>query len=262
MSKQTLEQIDRNKNWMLMTPEELLLGKSDNDPLKVSGAGKHDASKPSREEEYYLGKSETKPNSAANPWRESEQSPWRLGHEELGDHDDSATVARLKADEQELKKLTGNQDLKSVVPSDLDDRALPADTRPAGFSDIFHMGGGTTAADVKATLQHEAMMQDFRRANDMPLDRPKMSFRSDQSTGLEGPMRPSADAFGLRAKQSDKPNPLSRAYGTLPPIAPGAPQKTFGSTSLVPPSTFDTTPQQTNSAPPRPTFLAPKRPFF
>jgi len=252
-SKQALEQMERKKNWMLLTPEELLLGRPEDDPLQPSGPAKTQPAKPSRREDYYFGKSSNKPATEGAPWLESERNPWRARTDDPALREETDAPAGVKASEQALRNavLTGDEERPLLSPS-----------QRGNFSDIFHVGDGPSPADERAALHHKALMRDYSRAIGLPEDLSPRDSHSARSLETVGPARPGAEVFGFRPKSTDQPNPLSPAYGKLLPLPPGAPQTGFGSTSLLPTTTLNTDQAPSDPSPPKPTFMAPRRPFL
>jgi len=248
LSKQALQQMERNKNWILMTPEELLLGSSGEEALKPSGSGAEERAKQARLQEYYLRRSGLRPGAQGGPWRDSEGAAWGAQLAKEGSAEDAAMPANIRASEKALLK---------AVTSGLDDESSSLSHAHSGFSDIFHMGGEKSPAEERSMLQHKANMQEYRRVIGAPLDQTASDFRSAHR--IDAPAPGATDFVTARANQPDR---LSPAYGTLPPLAPGPAQKTFGSTSLLPTTPFITDQHPTDTAPPKPTFLAPKRPFL
>ena len=248
LSKQALQQMERNKNWILMTPEEMILGTPSEETLKPSGSSAEERAKQGRLQDYYYRRSGLRPEASGGPWRDSEGASWGAQVAKDGGAEDSRMPANIRASEKALLK---------AVTSGLDDESTRLNNSHNGFSDIFHMSGERSAADERSMLQHKANMQEYRRAIGAPLDQTVGDWRAARRVAMPAPG--SVDFAGTHVREVDK---LSPTYGTLPPLAPGAPQRAYGSTSLLPATPVVTDQRPADTTPPKPTFMAPKRPFL
>ena len=254
LSKQAVDQIKKNRNLIWMTPEEMLLESSSEDPLKPSGKGADERAKRARLDDYYLlHRAGARLGMESGPWRESDEVSWRspVGNDM---RDETAVPAGVKASEKELRK---------ALSSSLDDESIGLSSSRDGFSDIFHTRRETSADDERTLLQHQAKMQEYRQVMAMPMDTGALGFRSaartDAASAPVSGFTGAGDFLGAHKSQNDKLDP---SFGKLRPLPAGVPQTSSGSTSLFPNNPVDIEPRPADRTPPRPTFLAPKRPFL
>ena len=246
-AKPTQQQLLRNRPWILMTPEEMILGTLPDDTLKPAGNGAGESGQHSRSQDYYLRMAGRKAGAEGSLWRDTEPTGSESARQSAG------MPARVRETERAL--------LKAANPS-LEEDAASAETVRSGFSDIFHIHGEKTAAEEQSSLQHRANMQEYRRVIGAPSELSAGGFSAPhglESSPAAGPSWAGAgDWAAPRTGQADK---LPSTY-SLPPQVPSATPKPFDASSLWPANALGLEPHPAPSGPPRPTFIAPKRPFL
>jgi hypothetical protein len=249
---------ERQKDWMSMTPEELLLGTS------TSEEPSHDANRPDKEKRSWSDDAGTgyqpgtlNPNAAKEPERSGARKRWG----ELDSRDEADLPPDIKETQQELKKLVRDTDpgFFSTAP--------PVSS---GFSDIF--GSASQRPSLLDQAARKARLEEYRQMIGAPaspqlssspvlnpLDSLADSPRSIVNPGAvnlnSGPWRPpfmQTETDGLHWR-----------FGGLTPALPGLPEDKFTGQSALPslqPNIQQ--PQPLHLTPPAPTFVFPKRPFL
>jgi len=247
---------ERQKDWMLMTPEELLLGTSTSEePLK-------DAKRPDKEKRSWLEDRDTgyqpgplNPNAA----KELERSGARKRWGELDSRDEADLPAEIKETQKELKKL-----LRDTGPGFFPAAPLV----DSGFSDIF--GSASQKPSFLDQAARKARLEEYRQMIGAPaspqlssspllnpldslLDSPQGIVNPGAFNLNSGPLRPGFLQTGG----------LGWQFGAPQPALPGLPQDKLSGQSALPslqPNIQQ--PEPLRLAPPPPTFVFPKRPFM
>jgi hypothetical protein len=255
---------ERQKDWMSMTPEELLLGTSTSEePL-------HDANRPDKEKRSWLEDRDAsyqpgplKPNAAKEP----ERPGARARRDQLDASDEEADLsADIEQTQKELKKLLGTDTV--LGPETNRGFFSTAPLASSGFSDIF--GSPSQKPSLLEQAARKARLEEYRQMIGAPanpqlssspvpgpfeslLDSPRRIFNPGALDLNSGPLRP---AF----PQSDGPG---WGFGAPAPAAPLLPQDKFtGQSALPAPQPNIQPPQPLHLTPPTPSFVFPKRPFL
>ncbi len=256
------ERFERQKNWALMTPEEILLDSSTSVSTSLEDsskpAGRQEKDKRSRLDDSSSAREPDllSPDSSADSDR-SAASRKRQG--QSGSRDEADLPADVKESEKELR------DLQKTLRGDSDSNPFSTVLRAnTGFSEFF--GPDTQKSSWLDQVAHDkAVMDQFKQAVESPLS-PQL-YRSLTVNPVESMFDLAPGIDSLKSTPLVR-SPFSRSDGLdlrpnafLPP-SPGLSDDKFAGPS----SALSTQPrfqpaQQPMPSPPTPTFVFPKRVF-
>jgi len=259
-NKRVKELLERRKNYIFMSPEDLMKGPTVEEMLQVPeyGPDGQEKQKLSPLEQYYQ-RLDTK-RAADRKASQSIDDGLFGTHGKMNPRDDSGALddpnmpAGLKESEQALKRFIGS-DAADGGP------APPPKRNP--YSDIF--GLGDAASSPEETLKHKRLMQEFNSIYE-PSRQPAFGAEGPNSLGGSSWAKPQSvqplpglDGF-TGAKRRDGPETQP---GTINPIfTPSGPAdvnaQVLSQSSLTPATPK---PEPPKAATPAPTFTAPRRPF-
>lgn len=229
LSPREKELLDRRRNWVFMTPEELISGER---PEEMLGIKEYDKDGKEKEpmtamERYYEHLLEPNRTLTTNQFDKTDSNPWN----------------------KETNALTGvqpTQDNAHPFESPFDSSQTPEvfrPMRPASFSDVFGTRGDNTEDDpeaLRARHEQEQHMESFKQLWDM--DRPS------------GAASASTPAFGNSASSPSAFPSAQPMLGTATPTASGSGTRSGNATQASAPPPFHATP-------PQPVFVNPPRTF-
>jgi hypothetical protein len=230
-SKKLKELLDRRKNWVFMTSEEMTAEPSaaeifnmpeyDENGLEKKEESSLDRFYRSLERNGKAGKDGKGSKAKGERKSHEDDSTRSRDHEDLSDRDqdEPAELQPLRESERALKKMFEGQKA--------DDHGLSPFSKPITASDVF--GLGTTSPTMERTPSQKARMEEFKQlfapgpavSSSLEPLKPMSPFSSSPSPGLGG-----ADTSISRPVI---PNALSPAIPTFRPPVSG-----FGGVSVVP----------------------------
>jgi hypothetical protein len=243
----TQEMMDRRKDWIFSTPEQLILGRDQNYTTESENTRADDGTKQKLTpmEEYYL--------NLVRP-------PSKAGRADRDSKDDSRTPAGLRDKEDQLKQLILSESPGSA--------SSLSGVRADGF-DYF---GGRNAPVTEQNLAQKARTEEYRQLIGLPSPQasmkellfptPKTAEATQLSSGL------GKSAIGLPGSlKATEPSDIFVPQDQVGMI-PSAPQLADVNARVLNPAILgagsmkvDTKPPQPNLTPPTPTFSAPRRMF-
>lgn len=220
--------LDRRRNWVFMTPEELMSGESTEELLGMKEYNKDGTEKEPKNamERYYEHLVESSRNTVTNQFDK--------------DSDSGNTLTNTVVD-------GGEQNGDNVHPFDSPFTSRPSEVfqpmQPNTFSDVFGARPDSTIPDaetIQAEKEQKMHMESFKQLWDM-----------DQSSAPADAFNsaPGSSASGVNSFPSMQP-----VLGTVSPSLAGS--SVHASRAVAQPAP---TPKQTQ--PPRPNFTIPQRPF-
>ena len=260
-SKRARELMERRKNYMFMTPEDLMKGPSAEEVFKLPEytTDGQDKKKLTPLEQYYQ-RQDTKYNPVRKPKDSSDES--LMGsvskanpREITAPREETTLPESLRNTEQALKQLFG-------TATATENGSAPAPRRNP-YSDIFGLGE-VTPSPVDAQ-KHKRFMESLTSFNDpIPRSTPGLDGLSAVGGGLgiaPRPIQPVAPVVDLPAT---KPREAwDTQLGTINPVfSPTGPQdvnaQLFGQTAVAPSAPKTEAPRSPIATP---TFTSPRRPF-
>jgi len=235
-SKRAKELMERQKNWVFMTPEDLAGAPTEGDIFKLREYDKDgQEKKKSSPLERFMEKqkADRKGNLKKSDSKEDDLELALKGKDKKTERDDSGLTEGLRESDQTLKKL---------FESDAAGRSLSPIAPANSFSDVFGLGSSTPTPTAP-----DPVIAKYRQF----LDNHAPPSPTDPFNAIPGasPVSP-VDSFTSR-HDSFAPTP---ALGSINfPTAPGLPD----TRNFVPPPRVDAP----RIAPPTPTFTVPQRKF-
>ena len=259
-SKKEMERRERQKNWVFMTPEELMAGPTPEEIFNLPEYGEdgQEKKKLSLVEQFYnsLDRQRNSGNNNTNS-RTGGPAGWRqqpVSRDEEAPPEDAKPSGDVSEREQTLKKFFG---------SEADNKALAPAASRGTFSDIFGLGGNSPAPE--RTSEQKARMEEFKQLMGLP------AFgdpRPDSFGALGGftdptrrPVNPMGglDGFSGSARRNAFEAPLGAAN---PLFTPGGLVEVNGRSFAAPGLQFSAPKvEQPKTPPPGPAFTPPKRAF-
>lgn len=256
--KKRRDAIDRKKNWVFMTPEEMLTGENPNELLGQDGTGKNPEDKDMTPMQRYMYRrlypskdSKTaNPNLKRDPWDLNKRDPLDPRKDLNGDGDSDDSESKGDAKEKNRKKDTDKASLKENEAKK---------RTPSMFSDIF----GSTQPELTKEQERteKARLDAYKQSLGLPVT---PSFQKSVSAFA-------LPAAAVPAKPVDisptatKPSGFGAQLGTisalpsLPGLTPSPVSQPFGGPSFAP--AVLPAPEPAKMLPPQSTFSAPKRSF-
>lgn len=242
---------EKNKNWIMESPEEMLLDTPDSEGLKLS-TGADDPAKRARDEDFYLKRLGVKLGDEGS-LRSDPSIPerWSAGLEDPR-RDQGGSPEHVQATERALRR---------AINSSLSDDFMAAPPSHQGFADIFHTGGEQSDDSRRQMLQHQQMMREYREAIGAPANPWQDQAGGRSAVAVVPPPGATAGNEGLAAHpfRSEASDP---AFGRLRPLLPGAVSGADGYSAMPAPTAADLHPKPVDRSPPKQDFVAPRRPFM
>jgi hypothetical protein len=253
-SKRAKELLERRKNAVFLTPEDLVAAPTAEQLFKLPEYGPDGVEKQTKAPiERYYESLDAKRAAALKANRSKDDdslSPAGMsgGRNASALREDTELPAGLKEREQELRKLFKSENAEPTF--------APASTKRSSFSDIF--GLGEAAPSREQTLKHKRDMQEFQSFLDSSHMPAANSATPNPFGGSSDAQRRAANPFGAPETSFGGNNALGPINPIFSPTGPGdVNAAVLGQPSLTPllPKT------ESPKTPPPPTFAAPKRPF-
>jgi len=256
--KKLRDALDRKKNWVFMTPEEMLTGQ---DPNQLLGEDKKDdAEKNMTPMQRYMYRrlypsKDSKPNGPGG-----KRDPWETKKDSTRDRKDGFTDGYDSENPEEGKEQTQKRD--SVKTSRNENE--PRNRATSVFSDIF--GISRPELTKEQEREEKARLDAYKQSLGLPV---APSFDAKSLFPLATLPEPSPSA-ALPPKTpvpctSSKPSGFAAQLGTIPAlpslptsITPAATPQPFGGPTLTPSLPVI---EPVRTLPPQPTFNAPRRSF-
>jgi hypothetical protein len=254
----TQEMIDRRKDWIFSTPEQLILGRDKNSTSETESTstsmGTDDGNKQKLTpmEEFYLNL--LRPAAAAKPTRTDTDRDEKA-------KDDSRAPAGLRDKEDQLKQLILSE--------------TPANTSPSSLSGVradgFDFLGIRNTPDPEQTLAQKARAEEYRQLYGMQSPQASMKellFPTVKAPESTSPLSSDLSQSGISLPDSLKASEPSSIFAPQVQVGmiPTAPQIADVNARALNPAILsagsmrvDPKPVQPNLTPPRPTFQAPRR---
>ena len=222
------ELLDRRRNWVFMTPEEMMSGESAEDMLGIEQYYKKRGDKQpmTAMERYYENLFHSSRNIATNQFDRDSDS-WSKGTNTPGGADQNGDTTRTF--DSPFNSSPAHEAFRPV--------------RPNTFSDVFGTGPDPSTLDpetIRAQQEQKAHMESFKELWDM----------SQPSTPAEAF---SSGSSGSGSRSSSFPS-MQPVLGTATPSVAGP--SAHANSASAPPA-----PAPVHTSPPRPNFTMPQRPF-
>lgn len=233
LSPREKELLDRRRNWVFMTPEELISGESSEG---TPGKKQHDKDGSEKEpmtamERYYEHLIEPSPNMVTNQFDKDSDSWTR----------DTNTTA-------DAGQKGDNAHLFDTPSSSSPAREYFQPMRPDSFSDFFSTSPDSTqpnAETIAAEKQEKAHMESF-----------KQLWNIDQPSA---PPAASISSFGNSGSPISSPGLSS--FPSMQPVLGTVSSSGFGSSTRANEAPTQPAPTPVHAPPPRPNFTMPQRQF-
>jgi len=255
-SKRVQELLDRRKNWIFMTPEDLAAAPSTEEMLQTPeyGADGQKKKKISPLERYYQNLDrERHPSTAKNRFQDDDllgASKRKDSADEPASQEDSNPPLAGTESERALKRLFNPDSVNGAV----------APGRNA-FSDVFGLGGGESSLEKE--LAHKKYMNEYQK---MIGGSPLITGTAlPNSLGDFSPPLPSASPgnalYGL--PNSSGRSTVDSQLGTIKPMVSPSAMPDLSARGLASSSLSPSLPKidPPRVAPPKPNFTAPQRKF-
>jgi hypothetical protein len=255
-SKRAKEMMERRKDWAFMTPEEIITGKSADDPLNPKGSGKDDdESKSLSPMDRYFQRLYGQDRKAKTDTQGARKDPFGSSAPGVGQDDsddpESSTAGLPESVRETQRNLKKNADGKK----DLQTRRSSS----GFFSDVFAL------ERKKSTPEEERVERDRMEAyrKSLGLD-PTPTFGASFSPLFADPKDPYRIAVPpalMNSSPSPSPHPDAASHVALPNANPflDSPSKGVAPSSLTP--SLPKTEPPKSYIPPQPNFAAPRRAF-
>jgi hypothetical protein len=257
--KKLRDALDRKKNWVFMTPEEMLVGQNPNELLGEEGKSDEEKNMTPMQRYMYRRLYPSKDSKANNP--NSKRDPWDARKDSLRDRMNGSADRNDSENPEERKEKAERKD------PDKDSRKQdePKNRSTSIFSDIF----GISRPEITKEQERaeKARLDAFKQSLGLPVA-PSFDAKSFSPFASLPEPSPAAAlppaAIDTTSSTSTKPSGLTPQLGTipalpsLPTVTPASTLQPFGGPSLTPSLPV---PEPTRTLPPQPTFTAPRRSF-
>jgi hypothetical protein len=260
LTKKELERRDRQKNWVFMSPEELMSGPTMEEIFNMREYGEdgQEKKKLSVVEQFYQNFDRSRNSANGNTNSHSSGPPgWRqqvVSRDEPAPSEDGKAPGEVAEKEQALKKFFGTEPEKRPL--------LPAAGRGT-FSDIFGFGGSGAAPE--RTSEQKARMDGFKQLVGLPSVSDSRPDTFGTFGGFTDPTRRPGnglgglDAFSGGQRRSGFEAPLGMGN---PLFNPGGSVEVNGRSFAAPGLQYmPPRVEQPKTPPPAPAFTPPKRSF-
>jgi hypothetical protein len=262
-SKRVKELLERRKNWVFMSPEDLVSAPSVEDVLKTPQLGPDGQEKKELPTiERYYNRLSNKRVEPDNPLQFKNKSEDLFGTPSKADSRDERVPQEDSIIPSGVRESA--QALNQLVESDRSDIRFSRVATHGDLSDIF--GLGNQPLSKEQTQEHKKLMDDFRSVVDPSWHPPAVATPENLLTTLAADATSSAGkpAVGLPSSLSPAaPSALEEQLNvTRPQLGPAAlPDVNSRALGQTRPTLALPTSDPTRVPPPAPTFAVPKRSF-